>query len=566
MHAKRRLAGTAAAVALLLLCMWPAARLLSAWTDGGEANDAAHRVEPVLALLAQSPLRLAQTAVEPMIEIEQAWAIEDARLESDAALVAGMRNGGHELGYDSASRTFYCTLGVGLEAWPELALHAQPADGAQNLRVAWIDDYSFDDPAGAIRDGYRYELLAYTDEAYAYFGLVFTGLPVVTLETPSGQTIGDAYAPARVGVVDGDRGALESGAMVHLRGGGYDKGLDKLSYRIEFHGLENGRDRKRSLSVLGMEADTDWLLISNASDETGMRNHLCWDLWNRWNPDGDAPALLESRMVEVFVNDTYKGLYQVMQRIRADEEIERLGGDPQTDYLYRIIRDIGIESRPVQQLDGRWYELRKKPAYIREERQFERIRSYVTMNRVDDSVSDEAFAALAQACIDVDTLMNYYAFSQAADLGYENVDNNVFIWAIRQDDGRYVYHLSPWDMDNGLPAGQGTPEEAAGLNLMMRMPYRILNLNLMDSRAVYAQIWAQKRETLLGDDALYQWFDAWETYINDSGAYLRESETWWGGARTLNLQQICANMIDSMGNMDRQMQELWPTDRQIVQP
>ncbi|MBQ7052578.1 MAG: CotH kinase family protein [Clostridia bacterium] len=565
MHKRRNVLVTGLVVLLLVLFLAPAAVFMKPESEA--FSDAEHLIEPMLRLMAAAPASAANIPVEPMIDIEAAWAIEDTREEAWEPLVAGMRNGSDELGFDAESITFYCTLGMELgDSWPQIDLFAEAAGGDENLRVAWIDDYSYDFPADSIRDGWRYELLAYTDTQYQYIGLVFTGLPIVRLAVEAGTEIAQEYVPAYLSLSAAGYEPVHSGVWVHTRGGGYDKGLDKHSYRVEFHEQTGGQDKKRSVGLLGMEPDTDWLLISNASDETGMRNHLSWELWNRWNPDGDAPVLLESRMVEVFVGDEYKGLYQIMQRIREEEEMIRLGGNPDTDYLYRIIREMGIDSRPVQMRDLRFYELRLKPEGVSQKRQFDRIENYVLLNQVDPALDEETFSALAQACVDIPALMNYYAFSQAADLGYENVDNNVYIWAIRGEDGAYRYHLSPWDMDNALPNGQGTPEEQAGLNLMMRMPYQILNLDVMGSRDIYYAIWAEKRADILTDDALYQWFDAWETYINDSGAYLRETETWWGGARELNLQGICANMIDSMHNMDRQMRELWPVEEDGMLP
>ena len=122
-------------------------------------------VKPMLAMLAKSPQMKANTAVEPLLELEAAWAIEDAREESwENPLVMGMRNGENELGFDAQSNTFYCTMGMdGGDDWPEIALFAKAAEGKENLRVAWIDDYSYDYRSDAIREGYRYELLAYTD-------------------------------------------------------------------------------------------------------------------------------------------------------------------------------------------------------------------------------------------------------------------------------------------------------------------------------------------------------------------------------------------------------------------
>ena len=102
-----------------------------------------------------------RTPVGEMIDIEDEWAIEDERQEAQAPLVRSMVNGDSALGHDAGSDTFYCTLGVEHEDdWPELALSVQDAPG---VTVCWIDDYAYDFCADAIREGYRYELLAYTD-------------------------------------------------------------------------------------------------------------------------------------------------------------------------------------------------------------------------------------------------------------------------------------------------------------------------------------------------------------------------------------------------------------------
>ena len=99
-----------------------------------------------------------RTPVGDMIDIEDAWDIEDERSEAEDPLVRSMFNGESALGYDAGSDTFYCTLGMeNGENWPELALSVQDAPG---VTVCWIDDYAYDFCADAIREGYRYELLA----------------------------------------------------------------------------------------------------------------------------------------------------------------------------------------------------------------------------------------------------------------------------------------------------------------------------------------------------------------------------------------------------------------------
>ena len=361
---RRNLLGTTLLVLLLAALLLPVTRLLSGGQDAG--RQTADGVEPMLNLLARSPAYRAQTAVEPMLELEEIWALEDEREESETPLVAGMRNGDQEMGYDAESGTFYCTIGMETgETWPELALFAQAADGAENLRVVWVDDYSYDYAGDAVREGWRYELLAYTDTAFAYVGVVFTGLPIVTLHVDGGvDALGEEYTPARMAVSGAGYAGVNSGAMVHLRGGGFVKEYPKFSYRVELHTLSAHGDEKNDLNVLGMPADSDWLLIANAADSTCSRNELAWGIWRDWNADGRGFMLQQSQMVEVFVEDEYVGIYQLMQRIRPDEEIVRMGGNLNTDLCTRVIKDVNIESRPVIDLMDSvnfWAELRYAP-------------------------------------------------------------------------------------------------------------------------------------------------------------------------------------------------------------
>ena len=98
--------------------------------------------------------------VQPVMDIEDIWAIEDARIESEAPLVTRLLNHGAELGYDESDNTFYCTLGMDHEEkWPQIHLTAPDAKDAS---LVFVDDYTYDWCADAIREGYAYQILAYT--------------------------------------------------------------------------------------------------------------------------------------------------------------------------------------------------------------------------------------------------------------------------------------------------------------------------------------------------------------------------------------------------------------------
>jgi len=523
---------------------------------------------PMLEMLAGSPQMQAKTAVEPMLELEDAWAIEDTREESwEEPLVIGMRNGENELGFDRASNTFYCTLGMeDTGEWPELALFAQGAAGADNLRVAWIDDYSYDYRSDAIREGYRYELLAYTDTQYAYFGVVFTGLPMVVLHVHGGEeALGDNYVPARVAISGAEHDAVNSGVWVHSRGGGFVKEFPKWSYRMEFHELTKHGDDQVARGVLGMPADTDWLLIGNGGDGTCSRNEIAWGLWRDWNPDGEAFMILQSRMVEVFLNDEYFGIYQLMQRIDEEKEMERMGGDLTTDYVARIITKANLGEKPNadwMQDAGLYGELRYAPYGVSARTALSRFDPLIEMSRLEpNDIPDERFARLFEKHADVKEWLEYYLFVQAASMGHDNYFNNVYLWALWDGDS-YVYHFSPWDMDMAFNRVFGNGDED-NINLDYLQICRMLDQNHEGAQQILWDMWNEKRQTLISDDAMYIRIQDFQDMINRSGAYLRETEKWHDGAQELDLSEMQAFAVEHLHVADRLMNSMWPQEEDV---
>ena len=503
-------------------------------------------------------------ALLEMIDIEDAWAIEDTRTESETPLVTAMYNGDAALGFDREMRTFYCTLGMDGEDWPEIALTAK---GEAGVQVAWIDDYTYDWRTDAVAEGYGYELIAYTDTAYEYIYIVFTGLPIVTLHAQ--QEIGDTYIPCRTTVSADGYEAIDSASLVHTRGGGFYKGIDKTSYRVEFHGVSSsGKDEKTPVSVLGMTADTDWLLVSNAGDDTCMRNYLSFDLWRMWNEGQHTITPLENRLVEVFVDDEYMGLYQLMPRIRADEEIAAMGGSLATDTAARLIGERYDTGKPLYdahaEIDG-VLELRYAPEGVTVRKAFERYLPYVALNLPEGNenyLSEEAFAEMALRHVDVRDVVSYYLFMEATSMTPDNVKNNLYVWAIGEEDA-YTYRFSPWDMDSCLKPLYS--DDSSILNFYWPIGTRTLSTNIRNARQIAQTLWEAKRASILSEDALYQWFLAAEEAINATGAYLRETEKWRGGAQPLDLGEISAYVIDHMNTIDRVLYDTWPLDVPAVQ-
>ena len=493
---------------------------------------------------------------------EDVWDIEDTHQE-EPGIVHHMFAGKAMLGEDAAQRIFYCALGPGLtDAWPELALSAA---GEEGLQAALLDDYRTDDCSLAVREGYSYNAIAWTDTAYEYVKIVFTGLPVVSVRTEE-TPIGDSYIPAEVHIAAGAEDAFQTRAAIHTRGGGFYRGIDKFSYRLEFRTLnKHGREVRRTASVLGMEADTDWLLVGNPFDETAVRNQLCWELWRDWT-QGRGINVLESRLCELFLNGEYQGLYQIMQRIDPEKELAKMGGSPQTDIVGRYIRPNNKGWRPRQMRSEYMIELRSWPEGMEEEEAFAAFEDLIRIREQSGGLEDpEAFAALVQQRFDMADLMDFFLFTQATSLGMDNVNNNVWLWALRQPDGGLRYRLSPWDMDAGFlrihTALDGSTEDE--LNMWMTWINRVLNRNIGNSRALLAAEWAEKRGGVLSNDALYERISEMEERVNASGAYLRETEKWRGGGIPLDLENMKSQALEHMDTIQYYLDIIWGEDDPI---
>ncbi len=112
---------------------------------------------------------------------------------------------------------------------------------------------------------------------------------------------------------------------VHLRGES-SAGFDQHSYSLELWD-DTGSDQKASL--LGMPADSDWVLYGPWSEKTLMRNKLIFD-WMRTLRGQDGLSV-RCEFVELFFNQskpvngrigysTYRGIYVLMEKLKRGKD------------------------------------------------------------------------------------------------------------------------------------------------------------------------------------------------------------------------------------------------------
>ncbi|MDY4542579.1 MAG: CotH kinase family protein [Candidatus Ventricola sp.] len=453
--------------------------------------------------------------VEPCRDIEDIWAIEDAREESDTPLVTALDNNGQALGYDAASNTFYCTLGLGHEEdWPQLHL---TAPGANGVSLCFVDDYTYDWCADAIRDGWAYQILAYTDDAYSYASLVFTGLPIISLETQEALRPHEDI-PVRVSVSAAGEAGLTACGRAHERGDTSLRMRPKHGIKVEFTRHADGtRKTEQEMPLLGRT--DEFILIACSMDYLLIRDKLSWDLWNGISSEDEAFGPRETAYCEVFAGDAYLGVYVMMKPYDYAQELARLGADaPAADSLYRLAgRSVHEFDKPlIQDHRGMHYEQHYAPSG---ETGHASLSPYLALFAQED---DAVFNEKALELLDIDSVIRYALFVQACGMT-DNEHNNLYIVAHRTEDG-YRYLFAPWDLD--VSWGRDDDENA---EVWYDFPIfdRLVELDCGGVvRDRLAAIWQQMRENGFSGENVGSLLDGYNAALNDSGAFYRDAERW----------------------------------------
>ena len=187
-----------------------------------------------------------------------------------------------------------------------------------------------------------------------------TTLPLLIINTTQTNEIFDEpKVQAYMGIVDNGPGQTNSifddyndydgFIAIEIRGASSQL-FDKKGYGFETQ-LEDGTNN--NVELLGLPEENDWILHGPYTDKSLLRNVLAYhmgELTGRYTP--------RTRLCELFINDDYRGVYVLTERIKRDEnrvdianlKPEDIEGDELTGgYIVQIDRDDNSTN-----LDG-WY-------------------------------------------------------------------------------------------------------------------------------------------------------------------------------------------------------------------
>ena len=193
--------------------------------------------------------------------------------------------------------------------------------------------------------------ITFNNQPAELFPFSSTNLPLLLVDTRSQIIPDEPKLPARIRVINnvgGARNYLNDSSQytwlhigIELRGSS-SADFPKKSYGFEFR---NAAGEDTSLPLLGMPAESDWILSASYSDKTLMRNAFAYHLSRKlgWY----APR---TRHVELMLNGEYQGVYVLTEKIKRDANrvsISKLkttdvsGPDVTGGYIIKIDKTTG---------------------------------------------------------------------------------------------------------------------------------------------------------------------------------------------------------------------------------
>ncbi|MBO7394423.1 MAG: CotH kinase family protein [Abditibacteriota bacterium] len=106
---------------------------------------------------------------------------------------------------------------------------------------------------------------------------------------------------------------FDSGGKLNYAGGGKDKIKPHGHSTLTAEKKSYNFDMKRPASVLGMPAADRYVLLSNAFDQTNMRNKIVYDYAAKVMPDWTPRC----EYVDLYLNGVYNGLYLLSERVEV---------------------------------------------------------------------------------------------------------------------------------------------------------------------------------------------------------------------------------------------------------
>ena len=442
---------------------------------------------------------------------------------------------GELLACDRESLTFYLPVDMETDAWEAGTF----ADQSGEFGILPLEDYTRREKKETVSSGYAVPFLAWNEKegTCTTIYVVFTGLPVVRMETDASLDVDTVFAGSvefyeNCGKEDW---TLKSVFQAHERGQ-TTRAYAKKGYRVDLISVTStGVINKNKEKVLGMRKSDSWIFYAIYSDGTKVRDQFNTRIWDRlgaWDTPYDTRFGTSMKYVELVVDGEYRGLYGIFEPVDktqlaiTDEE-----------YLYKrtygraLSQELFDSAGPDDYLTVLGMEIKGKKGNGTS-LDWKQLRQFIAITEEED----EEFAQDAQQLLDLDNVADIWIYLQFL-YGEDNIYKNMFFAFKKDTDGYqgYKLYLVPWDTD--LTWGnvyvdskeelyvKWVPENA---DRYLEWPLldRLIELDVGGIRERIKDRWTELRSGILSEESMNEIFTECTHQVQDSGAFTRDAARW----------------------------------------
>ena len=326
---------------------------------------------------------------------------------------------------------------------------------------------------------------------------------------------------------------------------------DKKSFALKIVD-DDGEDL--DANILGLRSDHSWILDAMAIDRVRMRNRVCFDIWNEisrtpWETKYNNRNGTLGKMVEVYINGNYNGIYCLTDKInRKLLNLRKAKMDADSTLTIKGLLYKGTNKKASNFLTT--YEEDRLDTLVWNSFELQYPDDYPSpatwqplMDIIDFNslTGDEDFAQQYQQWYYLDNLVDYWVFIVAfniQDMPYKNT-----FLSTPDITFEHRYLLTPWDLDASLGGYyDGTYLDFyAWLERLDKYgPFnRVVVNNLDNIRHRIAMRWRQLSPTTLAPAHVEEVINGYAQQFIESGAWQREQAKWRN-----NPVPLKANLLD----------------------
>ena len=385
-------------------------------------------------------------------------------------------------------------------------------------------------------------------DTIARANLQFTFLPIVEITAESFSK--NHWGKGQMTVHDATLNADSSYTIQVRNRGEWTTRFEKRSMGIK---LKSTDGKKIDRSILGLRTDNYWVLDAMTIDRARMRSRVAMDLWNDFSAaahfgkkDKTAHHASRGRMVEVFLNGKYHGIYNLCERIdRKQLQLAKSKDGSIAGLLYKAdqwstatkwggskswANALWNPNSKSEEWEG-WQAKYPEPS-AKKDAQWQPLLDAI---RFVCTSSDSDFCADVARYFDLPSVRDYALFIELL-FATDNSAKNVY-WAAQNYAVNPQLTPIPWDLDgtfgrdwngnsSGLEAHRDYRKYLIGEGHQSTLMERLYKLNPDDWNEQMAERYRQLRRTHFDPDRLAQRFDAYLQLLEQSGANVREEERW----------------------------------------